>query len=79
MVAHPGDLMDGSHQDTRKGQHRHLLACALQMMPSGSISASDIPNELASGKAYMLGCDKDGRAVLMLQAKKHNAWGRKVG
>eukprot|EP00955_Chlamydomonas_euryale_P110506 366001-Chlamydomonas_euryale.AAC.12 len=48
----------------------------VDMVPGGSIHPSEISNELASGKASVSGCDKDGQAVLMIQVKKHNAWTR---
>lgn len=48
------------------------------IMPNGPITPAQIPNELGSEKAFMLGSDKQGRAVLLIQAKKHKAWTRKL-
>jgi hypothetical protein len=46
------------------------------MFPNGRYTASDVPNELTSGKVFHLGCDKQGRSVLVIQARKHSAWTR---
>ncbi|KAG1677201.1 hypothetical protein FOA52_013399 [Chlamydomonas sp. UWO 241] len=51
----------------------------VQMMAKGGIAAADVANELASEKAFLLGTDRQGRAVLLIQAKKHGAWTRKLG
>jgi len=48
-------------------------------MPSGRISPADVANELGSGKAFLLsGSDRSGRPVLLIQARKHSAWTRKI-
>ena len=46
------------------------------MFPNGRYTSSDVPNEIASGKVFHLGCDRQGRSVLLIQARKHNAWTR---
>uniref|UniRef100_A0A7S2VVE2 CRAL-TRIO domain-containing protein n=1 Tax=Chlamydomonas chlamydogama TaxID=225041 RepID=A0A7S2VVE2_9CHLO len=47
-------------------------------MPTGAIQPSEISNELACGKAFLLGCDKQGRGILLFQARKHNGWTRRL-
>ena len=39
---------------------------------------SEIPNELACEKVSLLGCDSQGRAVVLFLARKHNAWTRNL-
>eukprot|EP00798_Chlamydomonas_sp_ICE-L_P024714 gene24714-10352_t len=53
-------------------------AWRLKMMPEGSIQEADIKNELACEKAFVLGCDKSGRTLVLLQFRKHNAWTRSL-
>lgn len=40
-------------------------------VPNGSISVSDVPNELAQDKAFMQGRDKIGRPILIVFGRKH--------
>lgn len=48
------------------------------MMPKGAIQESEIANELACEKVYVLGCDKAGRPLVLIAAKKHNGWTRRL-
>lgn len=40
-------------------------------MPKGSISESEVPNELAQNKLFMQGHDKKGRPVVVVFGGKH--------
>lgn len=40
-------------------------------VPKGSISVSEIPNELAQNKIFMQGCDKSGRPIILLFGGRH--------
>lgn len=47
-------------------------------MPNGSIPASEVQAEVACGKVSLLGWDLQGRPVLLIQARKHSVWSRKI-
>lgn len=40
-------------------------------VPNGSVSVSDVPNELAQDKVFMQGHDKIGRPILMVFGGRH--------
>ena len=48
------------------------------LLLSGRIAQADIANELACEKVYVLGCDKAGRPLVLICAKKHNGWTRRL-
>ncbi|GAX78602.1 hypothetical protein CEUSTIGMA_g6041.t1 [Chlamydomonas eustigma] len=50
----------------------------VNMMPEGRVQAAEVENELASKKVFLLGADKFGRGLLLIQAQHHNAWRRNL-
>lgn len=43
----------------------------LEFVPNGSISASEIPNNLAQNKLFMQGVDKMGRPIVVAFGGRH--------
>lgn len=48
------------------------------LMPHGSISESDIPNELAHKEVYKQGFDKQGRPIIVYLVANHVSAGRQM-
>jgi len=39
--------------------------------PNGSISASEVPNEIAQNKMFLQGFDKEGRPIMVVLGARH--------
>lgn len=42
-----------------------------KFVPNGSISASEVPNEIAQNKMFLQGFDKEGRPIMVVRGARH--------